>query len=163
MAAGRRGFLILFLLTAVSLLAVGIPAWLIQPFRHQTPSDLEVSFLLRRWSPIGTLILAVFAVFWVVRLWKGSAGVLRRGLLALACTLSIFAAWFARQNHFEAFFRPLPDPAFTRAVEASFVADTDRVLGVEVNGEAAAYPIRQMAYHHLLHDVVGGVGVVATY
>ena len=30
-------------------------------------------------------------------------------------------------------------------------------------GEAAAYPIRQMAYHHLVHDTVGGVPVVVTY
>ena len=163
MAGRRRGFLILFLLTAASLLAVGIPAWLIQPFRFQTLWDLEVSFLLRRWSPIGTAVLAGFVVFRVVRLWRESPGLLRRGVLVLAVSLSLLAAWFARQNHFEAFFHPLPEPAFARAAEASFVADSDRVLGVEVNGEAAAYPIRQMAYHHLVHDVVGGVPIVATY
>jgi hypothetical protein len=32
-----------------------------------------------------------------------------------------------------------------------------------VNGDAVAYPVRQMAYHHLLNDAVGGVPVVSTY
>jgi len=27
-------------------------------------------------------------------------------------------------------------------------------MAVEINGEAAAYPVRQMAYHHLVQDVV---------
>ena len=31
------------------------------------------------------------------------------------------------------------------------------------NGEAAAYPIRQLAYHHLVQDIVGGVPIVVTY
>jgi hypothetical protein len=36
-------------------------------------------------------------------------------------------------------------------------------MAVESNGEAAAYPIRLMAYHHLVQDVIGGTPIVATY
>jgi hypothetical protein len=36
-------------------------------------------------------------------------------------------------------------------------------MAVKINGEAAAYPIRQMAYHHLVQDSVGGMHIVATY
>ena len=161
--ATRRGVLILCLLVGVSLLAVGIPVWLIQPFRHQTPQDLEVSYLLRRWSPVGTSILAGFAVFWVLRLWRGSPGILRRGGLSLALVLALLTAWFAQQNHFEWLFRPPAHPEYASAEEASFLAGEERVLGIELKGEAAAYPIRQMAYHHLVHDRVGGVPLVVTY
>ena len=31
------------------------------------------------------------------------------------------------------------------------------------NGEAVAYPIRQLAYHHLVQDMVGRVPIVVTY
>jgi hypothetical protein len=44
-----------------------------------------------------------------------------------------------------------------------FLRDDDMVLGMEANAESAAYPVRQMAYHHLVNDTVGGVPVVATY
>lgn len=37
------------------------------------------------------------------------------------------------------------------------------VLGVTVNGEASAYPIQYLAYHHQVRDVVGGQLVMVTY
>ena len=73
------------------------------------------------------------------------------------------ATWFARQNHFEWMFHPLTQTAYARTTDAGFVADADMVLAVEKKGEAVAYPVRQMAYHHLVHDVVGGTPIVATY
>jgi hypothetical protein len=39
----------------------------------------------------------------------------------------------------------------------------NKVLAVENHGEAVAYPIRLMAYHHVVHDRVGGTPIVATY
>ena len=39
----------------------------------------------------------------------------------------------------------------------------DPVLAVTLNGEATAYPVRQVAYHHIVQDVVGGVPVAVTY
>jgi Protein of unknown function (DUF3179) len=60
-------------------------------------------------------------------------------------------------------FHPLAAPSFASATEAVFVDDADLVLAVEKNGEAAAYPVRQLAYHHLVHDTVGRVPIVVTY
>ena len=71
--------------------------------------------------------------------------------------------WFARQNHFEWMFNPLNQTEFAAAGETDFVADDDMVMTVEINGEAVAYPIRQMAYHHVVQDVVGGTPITATY
>lgn len=42
------------------------------------------------------------------------------------------------------------------------VAD-DRVVGVELNGDARAYPLRLMVWHEAVNDTVGGVPVVVTY
>jgi hypothetical protein len=162
-AGRRRGVVILCLLVAASLLAVGIPVWLIQPFRHQTPGDLALSYFLRRWSPVGVPILAGLALFWVIRLWRSSPGILRKTALALALPIPLFAAWFAQQNHFEWMFHPPAKTEYSPPAEATFLSEEDRVLGVEINGEAAAYPIRALAYHHLVHDRVGGVDLVATY
>jgi Protein of unknown function (DUF3179) len=162
--AGRwRAILILALMAAASLLTVGLPMWLIQPFRPQTPRGLEVSFLLRKWAPIATLAFAGFALFCCLKLWRSSPGLFRRTIMLLLVVLSILPAWVTRQNLFEKMFHPIASPFFARAEEASFLESGDRVMGVELNGEAAAYPIRALAYHHLVNDVVGGVPIVATY
>lgn len=71
--------------------------------------------------------------------------------------------WFARQNHFEWMFNPLPNAAYAKVSEVNFVNDGDMVLAVEINGEAVAYPVRQMGYHHVINDVVGGKPITATY
>ena len=37
------------------------------------------------------------------------------------------------------------------------------VVGIEVNGEARAYPLRLIGYHHQVRDTVGGTDVLVTY
>lgn len=47
---------------------------------------------------------------------------------------------------------------------ASNKVDPDRlVLGVSINGEAKAYPIRFLGYHHHIQDTVGGKPIMVTY
>lgn len=42
--------------------------------------------------------------------------------------------------------------------------DQDRlVIGVEINGEAKAYPVQLLGYHHHVQDTVGGKPVLVTY
>ncbi len=37
------------------------------------------------------------------------------------------------------------------------------VLAVQINSESRAYPIREMAYHHVVNDTVGRQPIVSTY
>ena len=60
-------------------------------------------------------------------------------------------------------FIPLDDPVVISAVDATWINADDIVLGVEWNGEARAYPINQMAYHHIANDTVGGEPLLVTY
>ena len=43
------------------------------------------------------------------------------------------------------------------------VQDDRLVIGVEANGEAKAYPIQFIGYHHQVRDVLGGKPVIVTY
>jgi Protein of unknown function (DUF3179) len=159
----RMAWALLFIITLAALVVVITPAWLIQPFRPQTQGGLAVSYALRRWSPVLTLIFAATGVALLLYLWRGARRWWRKAALVVALMLTFTATWFARQNHFEWMFNPLSKSAYAKASEAAFVADTDMVLGVEMKGEAVAYPVRLMAYHHLVQDVVGGTPLVATY
>jgi Protein of unknown function (DUF3179) len=161
---GRRmAWLALFALMLAALSMVLTPAWLIQPFRPQSQAGLAVSYTLRRWSPVMTLVAFLLALALVLWLWRGARRWWLKSLLAATLVLTLAATWFARQNHFEWMFNPLANAAYARAAEVDFVADTDMVLAVEVGGEAVAYPVRLMAYHHVVQDTVGGQAVVATY
>jgi len=108
------------------------------------------------------LIALAVALLLVGLLGRGSRW-WSKGLLVLIMLPLLASTWFARQNHFEWMFNPLANSAYTKPSEAVFVGDSDMVLAVENNGEAVAYPVRLMAYHHLVPDTVGGTPIVATY
>ena len=163
-SGGRRAtWVLLFTVVIISLIIVFIPAFLILPFRPQTQRALEISYILRRWSPVVTIIVCIASLTSVIRLWPASRRGWRKALLVIAILLTIPPAWFARQNHFEWMFNPLRNSAYAKASEASFAGDSDMVLAVKINNEAVAYPVRLMAYHHVVQDVVGGTPICATY
>jgi hypothetical protein len=153
-------------LLVIALLAfaiVFIPAWIIQPFKAQSARDVQVSYLLRAWSPIFTLAALLIALALIALLWRGARRWWRKAILVVLLLPLFVSTWFARQNHFEWMFHPLPNSAYAKTNDASFLTDEDVVLAVLNSGEASAYPIRFMAYHHLVQDVVGGKPIVATY
>jgi Protein of unknown function (DUF3179) len=152
----------LLVILMIGLAVVIAPIWIIQPFKPQTPRGLEVSYMLRRISPVITVIASLAVVVLAGLLWQSSRWFLK--VLLVLLMLPLFAAtWMARQNHFEWMFQPHASIAFTQATQTTFLGDTDMVLAVKNNGEAVAYPVRFMAYHHLVQDVVGGTPIVATY
>lgn len=159
----RWSWILLLSITLIAFAAVLVPVLLIQPFKLQTAERLNISYSLRHWSPIITLLALSFALLIVISLWNHTRGWWRKGFLLSFFIPLLVATWFARQNHFEWMFKPLPNPDFARASEANFVSNDDMVLAVELNGDAAAYPIRQLAYHHVVQDTIGGIPVLVTY
>lgn len=155
---------ILLVATAVIAFAtVAIPVWLIQPFASQTENTLTVSYQLRSWSPVATIILAIIGLFLSGRIFLLSKYRFTNILLIFPLLLVGFSVWFAHQNHFLWMFNPITNAKYVSANDANFVKDDEMVLAVKVNGEAVAYPILQMAYHHIVQDVVGGQPITATY
>jgi len=142
---------------------VAIPVWLIQPFAPQTDRALQVSYFLKTWSPLFTLAALLASVALIIYIWRGSKHWFGKAFTLLPFAVILMCVWFARQNHFEWMFNPLAQTTFASVSETDFVADDDMVMAVKINGEAVAYPIRQMAYHHVVNDVVGGTPITATY
>ena len=142
---------------------VVLPVWLDRPFGTQSARSLAAIYTMRRWIPaLSMLGLAAMTVL-AVRAWRQWRHPVARIAVALAWAVALAAVWFARQNPFERIFKPLPQPRFVAAGEATFVEPADLVLAVSMKGESAAYPIRLLAYHHVVNDVVGGVPIAATY
>lgn len=146
----------------VGVAAVAIPVFLIMPFKSQTPGGVELSFTLRRWSPLVTAVGLVVGLLLVALLWRRTRR-WGRALAVLALAPLGVAAWFARQNHFEWMFAPLDGVSRVALSGAGFVQPGDMVMGIVSNGVAMAYPVNQVAYHHVVNDTVGGVPIAATY
>ena len=159
----RASATLLALATLGSLVWVVTPMVLIQPFGAQTPRDLSVAYALRGRSTTLTVLLMLFGIAAAGLLWPRLRSWWGRTLAGVAVVLLAGCAFLARVNYFEWMFRPLPRPGFVEAARATGVADDDLVLGVQVGEEARAYPVRAMAYHHVVNDVVAGEPIVATY
>lgn len=57
----------------------------------------------------------------------------------------------------------LDNPKLVSADDAGYVRDDDLVFGVEINGDARAYPLRIMGWHEMFNDIIGGVPVALAY
>jgi len=161
-----RSFLIwigLLLLTAAIFAIVLFPVMVIMPFKAQSPDQLDLAMRLRSISPVATIIIFALLIALAVIAWRRSQRWFAKVPLVLLLLINIAPLWFAQQNHFEWMFNPLPNPQYANIAETDFVEDSDKVLAIEIDSDSVAYPVRQMAYHHIVNDVVGGKPIVATY
>jgi len=64
-------------------------------------------------------------------------------------------------------FTPAQANAFTEELrkghQGRFLVPSDRVVGVEIGGEARAYPINLLTWHEVVNDTVGGQPILVTY
>jgi hypothetical protein len=187
----RRGLLWgLFAASALTAIALFfIPAFVIQPFKHQSSAGLTLAMALRQRAPWGTLAAALVSlglasvlwrdrtpdervrgsVIWAnIRVnsirakWWATGKLWRRIALGLAMVPVIFSTVMARLNYFEWMFHPVPGAQF-ESEAASKLGNSEMILAVRLGSDARAYPIREMAYHHIVNDVVNGVPICVTY
>ncbi|MEO0772378.1 MAG: DUF3179 domain-containing protein [Pseudomonadota bacterium] len=58
---------------------------------------------------------------------------------------------------------PLDNPKRIAAKDADYLLEDDLVFGIEINGDARAYPLRIMGWHEMFNEVIGGVPVALAY
>jgi Protein of unknown function (DUF3179) len=138
-----------------------IPAFVIRPFRYQAPRALFVAMALRQRAPLPTLILAFVCFILAFALWR-SANRWLKASLALTLLVVTFSAVMARLSYFEWMFHPIAGAQFLAQSESK-LDPKEMIMAVRLGNDARAYPISQMAYHHVLNDVVGDVPIAVTY
>lgn len=58
---------------------------------------------------------------------------------------------------------PLKNPKMISVEEATYLADSNEVFGVVLNGDARCYPKRILAWHEMFKDTIGGESVCGVY
>jgi hypothetical protein len=158
-----RWVAVLLACLAVSLISVAYPMYVIRPFRAQGARELTAALEVARFGRVLTVVSALAAVAAAIAYWRGRPSAPRRTMVAAGAMLVCVLAVLARVNPYELLlFHPLEHPEFTAAANAKLDAE-DKLIAVKIGGSARAYPIREMGYHHVVNDVVGGTAIAATY
>jgi hypothetical protein len=124
----------------------------------QRMNSIDLAYFLYKWRWIfrGLFAAMIFLGLFKTQ-WK------RKWLLFFP--IAIVAAIIYMANFVMAADAMFKQPKQLLLVSAgSNKVDPDRlVLGVSINGEAKAYPIQFLGYHHHIQDTVGGKPIMVTY
>lgn len=126
-------------------------------FRTLSHSTLAVAYRLR--FPVIAFSAALFTIVFA-RVATGQADP-AWGWTALGCMAAL--ALFAGAFYHPWVFRPVREPRYVPADEATFLEPDDEVIGVEVDGEARAYPLLMIIRPHVVIDRVGDRPIAATF
>jgi Protein of unknown function (DUF3179) len=145
----------LIALTILTIALILAPAIIALPPVNQTPAMLAAAHLAQALAPITSVALAALAAIqlWRRRTWRTTA------LLAVA----LGCVALSRINLLERVFAPALNVETTSIGNFHDVRDTDMVIGVVIGGKSRAYPVRYLAYHHMLNDQVGSTALLPTY
>ena len=148
---------LLTLCAALAFAVFAYPLYVIRPFRAQGAGELAAALAIHQWGPILAAIAAGLAIILAILMWRTA----KRTALLLAGLTIAFAA-LSQINVYEIMFHRIASPQTMPATEARIDSD-DMVIAVKEAGQSRAYPIRMMAYHHLVNDRLGGLPIVSTY
>lgn len=149
----------LLLLLAVEILRV----YFIMPFPgSQQKETIAIAYWLDQnivWLRLLLLAIIAYPALLVLRQqvrWRKA--LVGAGLLLYVVIFYFFNFRFLAEKMF---YQPRIK-SFSSA-NANRIKEDKLVLGVEINGEAKAYPLQLIGYHHQVRDTVGGKPVMVTY
>jgi Protein of unknown function (DUF3179) len=124
----------------------------------QQMNSIDLSYFLYKWR---WAFRVLFALLILIGLFKSQWK--RKWPLAIPLLLIAAVTYMAN-------FKMAADAMFKQPKQLIMVnaqsnkVDSNRlVLGISINGEAKAYPIQFLGYHHHIQDTVGGKTVLVTY
>ena len=142
-------------LTLLNVALIAAPLLVALPPVRQTPGLLAAA---RAAGNLAPMMSAVLAVILAIRLWRApTASTFAVLLLAILCAV------LSRINLMEWVFAAARGSGTVRIGELHDVDDTDMIIGVVIDGYSRAYPVRYLAYHHMLNDRLGPLALLPTY
>lgn len=125
----------------------------------QQIDSLDVAYFLHTYRWYFRLLFGVMILIGAAKSFQGK----RKWIPALALASMLIVVYaFNFEMLADKMFRQ-PEKLTFKTHAENLLMDSSVVLGVEYNGEAKAYPIRYIAYHHQVRDIIGGTSMMITY
>jgi|SRR3954468_10231861 hypothetical protein len=155
-----------FAVAILSLLLFAYPMYVIRPFRFQGPRELQAAMWLASKLPWITLLLLIVVLVLLILYFSRKRAARMGWDRWLVITFTLFfaglAAFASRVNIYEKMFNPIKNAIYVDASRAA-LAPSEMVMVVKLEGEARAYPIYIMGYHHILNERLKGIPIAVTY
>jgi hypothetical protein len=135
----------------------------LRPNVLHTEDSVALAYHMSTWGGLltaGCLGLGLVLLFF---LWRDARWWLRLPASVVVLVLVGFI-FLVRLNPSTMIFTSHPEAtSFLAAADADFPEPSGMVLGVRLEGEAKAFPVLLLTYHHVVNAVVGDVPVAVTY
>ena len=124
----------------------------------QRMNSIDWAYFLYAWRWAFRGVFGLMIVVGAINAFRRSKGLALAGLVLVAVASYAFNFRMAADHMFYQ-----PGHLQLRNVSENSVKPDREVLGVTVNGQARAYPIQFIGYHHQVLDTIGGQAVMITY
>jgi Protein of unknown function (DUF3179) len=137
-----------------------LKVYFIMPFPGSQQMDsLDIAYFIHTYRWYFRVIFGLMIVMGAIKAFQGKYRWIP-SLVLLAALYIIYT--FNFEMSADAMFRQPVKLTFKPRSE-NLLKDSSVVIGVAHKGEAKAYPIRFISYHHQVQDVIGGKSVIITY
>ena len=158
----KRTFLLIFALLFLFAAEI-LRVYLIMPFPgSQKGNTIQVAYFLNNyicWFRLAGFILLLPPMLYVLRNSRWWKKILLSFFVLLYATIFYFFNFkFLADKMFYQ-----PKNKILATVADNKIDSSKLVIGVTINGQAKAYPIEIIAYHHQVQDTIGGEPIMVTY
>lgn len=124
----------------------------------QRLNSIDAAYFLYSWRWVIRVLLGILVVVGAGAAFRRSKWLALAGLAAAAGVGYAVNFQMAADHMFYQ-----PGTVSLQPIGSNKVKSDREVLGVELNGEAKAYPIQYIGYHHQVLDTLGGQPIMVTY
>lgn len=129
----------------------------------QRINSIDIAYFLHTWRWAFRIIFGVMILAGALSLLRTKSSKIAKwvaGSVVVGAVVVAYVANFVMAA--DAMFYQPSNLIFKNAAENK--VDPERlVIGVEINGQARAYPIQYIGYHHQVRDTLGGKPIIVTY
>ncbi len=129
----------------------------------QRINSIDIAYFLHTWRWAFRIIFGVMIFAGALSLLRTKSSKIAKwvaGSVVVGAVVVAYVANFVMAA--DAMFYQPSNLIFKNAAENK--VDPERlVIGVEINGQARAYPIQYIGYHHQVRDTLGGKPIIVTY
>lgn len=148
-------------ITGLALLEIGLVYFIMPLPGSQRMRSIEIAYALYTWRWVARGVLAVMLAAGLVPVLRRAGGSRWVATVALALVAALTYATNFRMAADQLFRQPR---TLVMAPAASNAVAMDRlVVGIELDGQARAYPLQFIGYHHQVRDTVAGQPVLVSY